>query len=61
MSDIAIKIGDDLQSFGGHLECNECKRQAPLGDTGSKLANGWPMCCGYTMTWITQRQIEGVS
>jgi hypothetical protein len=55
---IATKIGNDLQGFGGHLECTVCGREQPLGDVGVKLADGWPKCCGYTMSWMTQRLLD---
>lgn len=51
-------IGTDLQSFGGFLQCGTCGHRRPLGSVGHKLRHGWPQCCGYTMTWWTQRQID---
>lgn len=55
---IQNKIGDTLQSFGGYLECTECGHKKPLGNAGNKLANGWPKCCGYTMRWFTQKELD---
>lgn len=56
------KIGGDLQGFGGLLRCRECGNERALGNVGDKLANGWPKCCGYTMRWITRRELdEGLS
>lgn len=48
----------DLERFGGHLRCTVCGREQPLGDTSQHLRNGWPMCCSYTMRWITRRELE---
>lgn len=48
----------DLTGFGGLLRCTVCGREAPLGDTSEHLRNGWPMCCRYTMRWITQRELD---
>jgi hypothetical protein len=42
----------------GILRCAKCSSTQDLGDTGHRLANGWPKCCGLTMTWWTQRQID---
>jgi hypothetical protein len=52
------RIASDLDGFGGYLRCSTCGHKKVLGNIGSKLANGWPKCCGYTMTWWTQRQID---
>lgn len=51
-------VGADLQAFGGFLQCGACGHREELGDVGSRLRDGWPKCCGYTMTWWTQRQID---
>lgn len=51
------KIAKDLAPIGGVLRCTTCQRERPLGDVGAKLRDGWPTCCGYTMRWITQRQL----
>lgn len=50
--------GPRLERFGGHLRCTVCGREQPLGDTTSHLRNGWPMCCSYTMRWLTQRELD---
>lgn len=52
------KIASDLAGFGGYLRCETCGHRRVLGDIGGKLARGWPKCCGYTMRWWTQRQID---
>lgn len=52
------RVADDIAPFGGILRCNVCQTEAPLGDIARNLRNGWPECCGYTMTWITQRQLD---
>lgn len=51
-------IGADLQGFGGILRCRVCGAEQPLGDVGASLRHGWPKCCGYTMRWVTQRQLD---
>jgi hypothetical protein len=51
-------IADDLAPFGGLLRCTTCKREQPLGDVAGNLRDGWPKCCGYTMTWMTQRLLD---
>jgi hypothetical protein len=45
---------------GGFLRCENCGRQEELGrtDIAVNLRQGWPKCCGYTMRWWTQRQID---
>lgn len=52
---------DNLKSFGGHLECTECGFKQPLGNTTNKMNNGWPVCCGLTMHWYTQKELDAVS
>lgn len=52
-------IGGALSGFGGYLRCRHCGHSADLGDPGRRVTStGWPKCCGYTMEWITQRQID---
>lgn len=54
-------IASNLTSFGGLLRCIKCGGEQPVGNiTGiaDSLANGWPKCCGYTMTWMTQRLLD---
>ena len=51
-------IGSELQGFGGFLRCESCRYQQDLGSVGFMLRVGWPKCCGYTMRWWTQRQID---
>lgn len=48
----------DPSVFGGLLRCTECGREQPLGDATSHLRTGWPMCCSYTMRWLTQRELD---
>lgn len=41
---------------GGILRCETCRRtDTPKGEY---WRTGWPRCCGYTMSWWTQRQID---
>lgn len=58
MTEMHEKIGGELQGMGGFLRCSECGLRAKVGDVGRRLREGWPKCCGYTMTWWTQRQID---
>ena len=51
-------IAADLYGFGGILRCTVCKDERPLRDVAGKLRNGWPKCCGCTMTWMTQRLLD---
>lgn len=53
-------IGSSLGSFGGFIRCETCGSQAPMsGDrAGRYTRHGWPKCCGYTMRWWTQRQVD---
>lgn len=55
--DLHVKIADDLADFGGLLLCTVCGREQPLGDVAGNLREGWPKCCGYTMRWVTARQL----
>jgi len=41
---IAEAIGDP-----NHVHCRECGRTQEV-DAAISLKNGWPKCCGYTMT-----------
>lgn len=54
-------IGESLDKFGGFLRCERCghTRDMDKGDAGDYTAHGWPRCCGYTMRWWTQSQIDG--
>lgn len=33
----------------GRVWCTVCGRMEPV-DSAAALSNGWPKCCGYTMT-----------
>lgn len=54
------RIGAALEGFGGVLRCETCGRTIEMlpGDAGLYTSSGWPRCCGYTMRWWTQRQID---
>lgn len=52
------KIGKEIERFGGKLVCQTCGIEKPLGDVSGNLKHGWPKCCGYTMRWITQNELE---
>lgn len=51
------KLNKQLESMGGYLECQTCGAKQGLGNVGEKLLRGWPKCCGYTMRWITAREL----
>lgn len=53
-------IAESVEGFGGLLRCETCGREQSMceGDAGSYLFRGWPRCCGYTMRWWTQRQLD---
>lgn len=51
-------IAKSLSTFGGILFCSTCDKVNELGDIAVHLANGWPMHCGYTMTWVTDDQMK---
>jgi hypothetical protein len=51
------KLAEELASCGGHLECQNCCTTLPLGNVRAHLSGGWPECCGYTMRWVTARQL----
>lgn len=48
-----------LDRLGGYLRCETCRHTLPLGVPSQRvLSTGWPSCCGYTMRWWTQRQVD---
>jgi hypothetical protein len=51
-------IAADLERFGGILRCGTCGRERPLGDVAAHTSRGWPKCCGHTMGWVTQRELD---
>jgi hypothetical protein len=53
-------IGQALGGFGGFLRCESCGAVEDMTDdrAGRYTADGWPRCCGYTMRWWTQRQVD---
>lgn len=53
-------IGQSLGEFGGYLRCETCRAQITMSAdrAGRYTARGWPKCCGYSMHWWTQRQID---
>ena len=54
---INIDWNAELSQFGGFLRCETCGTVQTLGDLNVHIGTGWPVCCGYTMRWWTQRQI----
>lgn len=55
---ITQSVAEAIAPVGGFLRCETCRREQGLGDVASHLASGWPKCCGLTMTWVTQRQVD---
>jgi hypothetical protein len=53
-------IGQSLDQFGGYLRCETCHAERAMrpGMAGRFTARGWPKCCGHTMRWWTQSQID---
>ena len=54
-------IAADLSGFGGILRCaGECGCEQALSEEQivKYLRYGWPKCCGYTMRWVTQRELD---
>lgn len=54
----ADQIGTKFDKRGGILQCETCKATRPVGSVGHHLAHGWPTCCGQTVIWWTQRQVD---
>lgn len=52
------KMGKDLEKVGGILRCTACTKTEPLGDISLHLRLGWPRCCGLTMRWVTQKELD---
>lgn len=50
-------LGAELDAMGGVLRCDRCGTEEPMKGAGAYLRSGWPRCCGYTMTWVTARQL----
>jgi hypothetical protein len=54
-------IAADLSGFGGVLRCTQdCGMPMRLDEEriARYLRDGWPKCCGYTMRWVTQRELD---
>lgn len=53
-------LADALAGLGGFLLCEKCGDRRPLRGQSIRdhVQSGWPRCCGYTMRWWTQRQME---
>lgn len=61
MSNVAKIASEATAGFGGYLRCESCGRRSrslTKMQQASYYADGWPRCCGYTMRWWTQRQID---
>ena len=56
--DIHEITAENLGKLGGVLRCRACKTRRPLGDISLKLRKGWPLCCGQTMEWVTQKKLD---
>ena len=58
---IAEKVGASLvEDHGGFLRCETCgaSRSLTAEKASRYMGAGWPKCCGLTMRWWTQRQID---
>jgi hypothetical protein len=47
---IATNLAELPQFKRGLLYCHECGNTRNIGDVAARLRNGWPKCCGYTMS-----------
>lgn len=56
---ISEAMAVELNQFGGVLRCQKCQTEQGIGDIARRLREGWPKHCGYTMTWVTQRMLDG--
>ncbi len=54
-------IANELNPFGGILRCSRCGIEGKVGDVSLHFRDGWPTHCGYTMTWVTQLQLDEAS
>lgn len=54
-------LAETLTKMGGVLRCSMCGKQNTLARhpfvIASYMRRGWPECCGYTMIWVTARQL----
>ena len=54
-------MGSDLHAqFGGILRCSVCGYERTLTPMAISLylSEGWPKHCGYTMRWVTQKELD---
>jgi len=63
MKEIKVFVAEvtkELDSLGGHLECTKCHKTKQLSKNKISyyLSNGWPECCGQTMQWYTQKELD---
>lgn len=56
-------IARDIAPLGGILRCTTCGQEEPLSEAqiGRYLASGWPKHCGYTMRWVTAKELAAES
>ena len=54
---LATKLANDETIRGGLLRCNECGKQRKPRGLYKYFQKGWPMCHGYTMIFITAKQL----
>jgi hypothetical protein len=53
MLEVHEALGVTLKGFGGILRCDKCTSSEPVPEAETikgYLADGWPQCCGQTMT-----------
>lgn len=60
INNMYAEITDSLDQFGGFLRCETCGsiKELEVGAAGRYTRKGWPECCGRTMRWWTQKQID---
>lgn len=53
-------MATDVAPLGGLLRCTTCGAEHVLSENriARFLASGWPQHCGYTMRWVTQRELD---
>lgn len=49
-------LDDITVEHGGILRCMVCGSEQPV--ESRYWREGWPKCCGYTIRWITARQLR---
>lgn len=58
ISSIHETIAGELMGFGGLLRCSVCGEKEHFGRIATNLRSGWPKHCGFTMSWVTEKQLQ---